>query len=239
MDKENVVYRSPIGARRVRTDLKTFENIFVSPNRLSARPPAAITMSMTASSQTSSKKLNNLHKNHMNNINKNSNISCSSSDVKTERRGNRLFNQFIIIYLRFHEHNESFKKMHDAMTQLLMYVALFFIHRSQLPARATRLLNRTRLNQGPISSAGSDSPRSIDSFSNRRSTSSRPSSQYGCGNANSTTGAPDDHLFMLDKTLRNSMIQDVMYCKQQLLQLRSILQDVSIYQWRTFFLLSF
>lgn len=32
---------------------------------------------------------------------------------------------------------------------------------------------------------------------------------------------------MLDKTLRNSMIQDVQYCKQQLLQLRSILQEVS------------
>lgn len=35
---------------------------------------------------------------------------------------------------------------------------------------------------------------------------------------------------MLDKTLRNSMIQDVLYCKQQLLQLRSILQDVSIFK---------
>lgn len=80
------------------------------------------------------------------------------------------------------------------------------------------------MNQGTISNAGSDSPRSIDSFGNRR-TSSRPSSQYGF---EAVTCSPDDHLFMLDKTLRNSMIQDVLYCKQQLLQLRSILQDVSI-----------
>lgn len=61
MDKENMSYRSPIGARRVKTDLKTFENVFVSPNRLCSRPPHAT---------TSPKLLNN---------------------VKTERIGNRLF----------------------------------------------------------------------------------------------------------------------------------------------------
>lgn len=98
------------------------------------------------------------------------------------------------------------------------------VRSSQLPSRSTRLLNRSRLQQTTFN--GSESPRSIENLHllNRKPT-SRPSSQYGRDSAN---GSPDDQLFMLDKTLRNSMIQDVQYCKQQLLQLRSILQDVSI-----------
>lgn len=218
-----MAYRSPIGARRVKTDLKTFENIFVSPNRLSSRSVAA-----TATPITSQK-------------------TTISNNIKTERCGNRLYQSFVFTLTLNHlcliSHSEMFDwsgcndiwcwtidwfwQIHRGIIFISLTHCIFFciyLFRSQLPARATRLLNRSRLNQGPISSAGSDSPRSIDSFSNRRSTSSRPSSQYGYDTVNSS---PDEHLFMLDKTLRNSMIQDVLYCKQQLIQLRSILQDVS------------
>lgn len=37
----------------------------------------------------------------------------------------------------------------------------------------------------------------------------------------------DDNIFMLDKSLRNTMIQDVLSFKKQLIRLRSILQEVS------------
>lgn len=69
---------------------------------------------------------------------------------------------------------------------------------------------------------GSESPRSIE---NLHLLHTKTSSQFGRDSAN---GSPDEQLFMLDKTLRNSMIQDVQYCKQQLLTLRSILQEVSV-----------
>lgn len=100
-----------------------------------------------------------------------------------------------------------------------------------MPARTTRLLNRSRLQQETI---GPESPRSFDSLGNRKP-SSRTSLQYGRGSANCS---PDDHLFMFDKSLRNSMIQDVYYCKQQLLALHSLLQDVSNYDCKTFHILS-
>lgn len=108
------------------------------------------------------------------------------------------------------------------------HLHFYFFHRSQLPARSTRLLNRSRLQQSVFSTKtnGSDSPRSINSLHSPKPA-SRSSSQHGRDTANCS---PDDHLFMLDKSLRNSMIQDVQYCKQQLLQLRSLLQEVSAFQ---------
>lgn len=81
-------------------------------------------------------------------------------------------------------------------------------------------MNRSRLHQTTLN--GSESPRSIE---NLHLLSTKTTSQFGRDSAN---GSPDEQLFMLDKTLRNSMIQDVQYCKQQLLQLRSILQEVSM-----------
>lgn len=93
------------------------------------------------------------------------------------------------------------------------------LKRSQLPVQSTRLLNRSRFQQTTL-----DGTRSIENLSiTNCKASSRPSSQRDSAN-----GSPDDQLFMLDKTLRNSMIQDVQYCKQQLLQLRSILQEVNV-----------
>lgn len=91
---------------------------------------------------------------------------------------------------------------------------------SQFPAKSTRLLNRSRLQHSNLN--GSVSPRSID---NLNLIHCKAASQFGRDSAN---GSPDEQLFMLDKTLRNSMIQDVQYCKQQLLQLRSILQEVGV-----------
>lgn len=104
----------------------------------------------------------------------------------------------------------------------LYFGLLFCLFRnsSQLPARSTRLLNRSRL-QPTLN--GSESPRSIE---NLHLINCKTQSQFGRDSAN---GSPDEQLFMLDKTLRNSMIQDVQYCKQQLLQLRSILQEVSVH----------
>lgn len=81
-------------------------------------------------------------------------------------------------------------------------------------------MNRSRLHQTNLN--GSESPRSIE---NLHLLHTKTASQFGRDSAN---GSPDEQLFMLDKTLRNSMIQDVQYCKQQLLQLRSILQEVSV-----------
>lgn len=116
-----------------------------------------------------------------------------------------------------------------------------------MPARATRLLNRSRVQHGPgaalkaTSHHGSDSPRSLDSFSRRT-----PSIRSGGGSGNhhnmlqlegstsltdasrdSVHSSDDSGLFVLDKLTRNTMLQDVLSFKKQLLQLRSVLQQVS------------
>lgn len=94
------------------------------------------------------------------------------------------------------------------------------IIRSQLPARATRLLNRSRLGtQTPT--GGSDSPRSLDSISSRRTPCrSQPFREVST--------SPEDML-VLDKSLRNSMLQDVVFFKKQLVRLRRLLQEVSFF----------
>lgn len=107
----------------------------------------------------------------------------------------------------------------DYGTNCDLLISYLFTHSSQLPARSTRLLNRSRLQHTNLN--GTESPRSIENLNLIHKT----ASQFGRDSAN---GSPDEQLFMLDKTLRNSMIQDVQYCKQQLLQLRSILQEVSV-----------
>lgn len=107
-----------------------------------------------------------------------------------------------------------------------------FLHfrRPQLPARATRLLNRSRLQQPPQhtsitnSRSGSDSPRSLDSF--QRKMSPRPSCNLGTTVGRDSNSSPDDNTYMLDKSLRNTMIQDVLCLKKQLIRLRSFLQEV-------------
>ncbi|XP_037908792.1 uncharacterized protein LOC119650260 isoform X4 [Hermetia illucens] len=87
---------------------------------------------------------------------------------------------------------------------------------SLLPARATRLLNRSRLQQSQLSNTGSDSPRSIDSLPHKHSRSSL---------SGKDTAVSSDDLLFADKSFRNSMIQDVQYFKKQLIRLRRVLQD--------------
>lgn len=91
---------------------------------------------------------------------------------------------------------------------------MFF--RSQLPARATRLLNRSRLQQSP-SVGGSDSPRSLDSVSRR-------TPLLKCSTFNHGSGHED--MVLVDKSVKNSMLQDMVYFKKQLVRLRRLLQEV-------------
>ncbi|XP_055914702.1 serine-rich adhesin for platelets isoform X3 [Eupeodes corollae] len=90
---------------------------------------------------------------------------------------------------------------------------------AHLPARATRLLNRSRLQQCQLSNNGSDSPKSTDSF---RRTPSRASSLH---HSQRDTNSSSDDLMLHDKSFRNAMIQDVLHFKKQLLRLRRILQE--------------
>lgn len=135
----------------------------------------------------------------------------------------------------------------------------YLFSRSQLPARATRLLNRSRVQTSAIphspAAIGSESPRSLDSFAARHKTansSPRPSPHHhhyqqqqhlihhhlahhllnsspiggGQTQSNSSLTSSEDNLIMLDKSMRNTMIQDVHQLKKDLLHLRSVLFDV-------------
>lgn len=106
--------------------------------------------------------------------------------------------------------------------------------RSHLPARATRLLNRSRLQQQQLSNGGggggfgSDSPKSNDSFATKRTISSRSSSiNQQHQNLQHSRGDSSDDLMLYDKSFRNAMLQDILYFKKQVLKLRKILQEVS------------
>ncbi|KAG5678347.1 hypothetical protein PVAND_008031 [Polypedilum vanderplanki] len=104
-----------------------------------------------------------------------------------------------------------------------------YCYRSQLPARATRLLNRRLQNtnsSSPIN--GSESPRSLDSMHSR--TSARASlrehlKQRQQQNIQSQLINSSSEDLLADKSLRNSMLQDVSTFKKQLVQLRRILQE--------------
>lgn len=112
---------------------------------------------------------------------------------------------------------------------------LFF--RSQLPARATRLLSRRLQNTTTSpqhSQNGSDSPRSMDGHQNRMTTPPKASlrehlKQRQQLNLQLLNSSSED--LVMDKTLRNSMLQDVSGFKKQLVQLRRILQEVSKSIW--------
>ncbi|CRL00118.1 CLUMA_CG013398, isoform B [Clunio marinus] len=101
---------------------------------------------------------------------------------------------------------------------------------SQLPARATRLLNR-RLqssNNSPLSH-GSESPRSLDSMHSRNTpvkTSLREhlKQRQQMSLQSQMYNSSSEDVFV-DKQLRNSMLQDVTCFKKQLVHLRRILQE--------------
>ncbi|XP_030570306.1 uncharacterized protein LOC115769578 isoform X2 [Drosophila novamexicana] len=122
---------------------------------------------------------------------------------------------------------------------------------AQLPARATRLLNRSRLQDQQQLGTGNDSDNSL------RSTHSGASSRKRASTASSTSSlqrrqqqqqhqltatasssrrasglggnaelhSSSDDLMLYDKSFRNAMIQDVLQFKKQLLRLRRILQE--------------
>lgn len=111
--------------------------------------------------------------------------------------------------------------------------------RSQLPARATRLLNRrlqnnSNNNNNPSPINGCDSPRSLDSMHSRNS-SARASlrehlkqrQQLNLQSQLMNLHSSSEDL-LADKSLKNSMLNDVVCFKKQLVQLRRILQEVSI-----------
>ncbi|XP_065079098.1 probable serine/threonine-protein kinase DDB_G0282963 isoform X6 [Ochlerotatus camptorhynchus] len=109
---------------------------------------------------------------------------------------------------------------------------------SLLPARATRLLTRRLQNNATptnCGTGGSDSPRSMDSLPRRSALSASYKTatlnQFNNNNifnntdsASTATNSAED-LTLLDKSLRNSMIQDVVHFKKQLVRLRRILQE--------------
>nr|XP_040225182.2 uncharacterized protein LOC120950873 isoform X2 [Anopheles coluzzii] len=106
-------------------------------------------------------------------------------------------------------------------------------HRSQLPARARLLTRRLQNNATPTN--GSESPRSIDSLPRRTFAGSYKTatlSQFhnlannnNCTDSASTATNSAEDLTLLDKSLRNSMLQDVVHFKKQLVRLRRIMQE--------------
>lgn len=103
---------------------------------------------------------------------------------------------------------------------------------SNLPTRGTRLLNRSRV-QGVLASCP-DSPRSlVEPIPRPRRSSSltktpsplQVNTTIAKGTAVSSSTTTDD--LTIDRSTRNSMIQDVLYFKKQLLRLRRLLQEVS------------
>uniref|UniRef100_A0AAG5D8C4 Uncharacterized protein n=1 Tax=Anopheles atroparvus TaxID=41427 RepID=A0AAG5D8C4_ANOAO len=105
---------------------------------------------------------------------------------------------------------------------------------SQLPARARLLTRRLQNNATPTN--GSESPRSIDSLPRRTFAGAYKTatlSQFhnlannnaGCTDSASTATNSAEDLTLLDKSLRNSMLQDVVHFKKQLVRLRRILQE--------------
>uniref|UniRef100_A0A182US32 Uncharacterized protein n=1 Tax=Anopheles merus TaxID=30066 RepID=A0A182US32_ANOME len=108
---------------------------------------------------------------------------------------------------------------------------------SQLPARARLLTRRLQNNATPTN--GSESPRSIDSLPRRTFAGSYKTatlSQFhnlannnnnnnNCTDSASTATNSAEDLTLLDKSLRNSMLQDVVHFKKQLVRLRRIMQE--------------
>ena len=104
-----------------------------------------------------------------------------------------------------------------------------------MPLRATRLLNRRFQNNNNINTSplnGSESPRSLDSMHSRTSSARASLREHlkqrqhlNLQNQLEHHSSTED--LLVDKSFRNSMLQDVACFKKQLVQLRRILQEVS------------
>lgn len=109
-------------------------------------------------------------------------------------------------------------------------IDFFVFFSSQLPARATRLLNRRLQNTSNSPLSQSDSPRSLDSINSRNTCKSslkehlKQKQQHNLQSQLINSSSED---LLLDKSLRNSMLQDVVTFKKQLVHLRRILQEVN------------
>lgn len=116
----------------------------------------------------------------------------------------------------------------------MILIGIYLLPRSRssnLPTRGTRLLNRSRV-QGVLASCP-DSPRSlVEPIPRPRRSSSltktpsplQVNTTIAKGTAVSSSTTTDD--LTIDRSTRNSMIQDVLYFKKQLLRLRRLLQEV-------------
>lgn len=105
----------------------------------------------------------------------------------------------------------------------------FYSRTSNLPTRGTRLLNRSRVQSGLTNCP--DSPRSVESIPRPRRSSSltkTPSPMQATMTANKATmvSPPNPEDLTISRSARNTMIQDVLYFKKQLLRLRHLLQEV-------------
>lgn len=121
------------------------------------------------------------------------------------------------------------------MCAFLNYHLILF-NRSQLPLRATRLLNRRFQNNNNINTSplnGSESPRSLDSMHSRTSSARASLREHLKQRQHLNLQSQLEHHssstedLLVDKSFRNSMLQDVASFKKQLVQLRRILQEVS------------
>uniref|UniRef100_A0A336LMU9 CSON015058 protein n=1 Tax=Culicoides sonorensis TaxID=179676 RepID=A0A336LMU9_CULSO len=162
---------SPIGARRVKTDLQTSElkNVFIE-----TRTCTSINLNNTTTHLNHNKKSNN-----------------ASPVLNCKRKQSAVTSANVAT-------NTSPQKI-----------------RSQLPARTTRLLNRRLQNNSQSPSYnGSDSPRSIDSFHRRTPNKPSPLLQRST-----------EDIDLIDKAMKNSLLQEVSSVKKELLRLRRVLQD--------------
>ncbi|KAL9701921.1 hypothetical protein quinque_005362 [Culex quinquefasciatus] len=219
---------SPIGARRVKTDLQTSEHVFIQQqqqqhNRSRSSSPMVVGPVRPghhrihfATSGTASPRITI--------------TSCCSPSPN-----------------RIRSHSSGLPAGHSAGTVPKSpsrgSTPTPGMTRSQLPARATRLLTRRLQNNATPTNCGSDSPRSMDSLPRRTAALSAAYktvtlNQFNNNNNNingsgfnsmtdsaSTVSNSAEDLTLLDKSLRNSMLQDVVHFKKQLVRLRRILQE--------------
>ncbi|XP_055612961.1 uncharacterized protein LOC129759517 isoform X2 [Uranotaenia lowii] len=250
--------RSPIGARRVKTDLQTSENMFIQPGRSRSNSPllprhhphnsqlpsrailASTSTTMPAPSTGAFSEPQRLTVPPSTMASSRSTLSPSpnrirslSANVGSSPGGSQRQYAF--------PRSPSRPLADNSSTMAVNSISA----RSQLPARATRLLTRRLQNNATptnCGTAGSESPRSMDSLPRRTALSASyktatlnqfnnnniTSNGSFCGSmtdsASTATNSAED-LTLLDKSLRNSMLQDVVHFKKQLVRLRRILQE--------------
>ncbi|XP_037948325.1 ras-interacting protein RIP3-like [Teleopsis dalmanni] len=244
---------SPIGARRVRTDLKTSENIFLAKysNRSRKTSPIGIKQVPNHYQQQQQQQQNHHFKeqNYYQQTHRSIVPAISQQEQKqhntripkatanlAQTQSSRRTSTATVATNRYSIAANAFSniKCTNYLSTSAPTDTYATVPSAHLPARATRLLNRSRLQQQcPISNADSDSSKSAHSV--RRSVAaSRASSASTASNASlhrnthlhqRDSHSSSDDLMLYDKSFRNAMIQEVLQFKKQLLRLRRILQE--------------